>query len=146
MNLRPEDGAYEARLIQGLSNKPVGELLPLARSWLQSAELKLNSKGFQSEGYSRSERAYIVSNTSGQTDTLTFELNASESSPVVNPAFVVKNWGEDGVSLKINGAEIKRGKDFRFGHRHRLEGIDLVVWIKIESTKPVEIQLSPVIE
>jgi hypothetical protein len=144
MNLRPEDGAYEARLIQGLTNKPIEELLPLAKSWLQPAELKVEGKTFRSEGYSRSERAYIVSNTSDQTDTLTFELNASESSPVVNPAFVVKNWGDSGVELKVDGRRIKRGKNFRFGHRYSLEGTDLVIWLKTESTKPIQISLSPI--
>jgi hypothetical protein len=141
---RREDGTLESKLIQGLSNKPIGELLPLARSWLQSAELKLNSKGFRGEGYSRSERAYIVSNTSGQADTLTFELNANESSPVVNPAFVVKNWGDGGAELKIDGRRIKRGKNFCFGHRHSLEGTDVVIWVKTESTKPIQISFSPI--
>ena len=46
--------------------------------------------------------------------------------------------------LKINDKEIDRGKKFRFGHRHALEGSDLIVWVKAESTKPVQITLSPV--
>ena len=141
---RREDGTFEGQLIQGLSNKPINELLPLAKSWLQPAELKVEGKTFRSEGYSRSERAYIVSNTSGQTNILTFELNANESSPVVNPAFVVNNWGDNSVGLKIDGRKIKRGKNFRFGHRYSLEGTDLVIWLKTESTKPIQISLSPI--
>jgi len=58
---------------------------------------------------------------------------------VVNPAFAIKNWGEADALLKVNDKSIKCGKDFRFGHRHRLEGTDLIVWLKMESVKPVEI-------
>jgi len=48
------------------------------------------------------------------------------------------------VKLKVDGKKIKRGKDFRFGHRHRLDGTDLIVWVKKDSTKPIKILLSPV--
>ena len=44
----------------------------------------------------------------------------------------------------IDGREIKRGKDFRFGHSRRLEGSDLVVWIKAESTRPIRVTLSSI--
>jgi hypothetical protein len=135
-------------LLHGMTQSGVADLVPLAKSWMNAPELKLygNSK-FSNQGYDKSQRAYVLSsNSSDGPSRIKFKLKASEDQPIVNSAFVVKNWGEDGVSLKINGAEIKRGKAFRFGHRHRLEGIDLVVWIKIEATRPVEIQLSPVIE
>ncbi len=141
---RRQDGALECQLIQGLSNKPIGEVLPLAKSWLQPAELKVEGKTFRSEGYNRSERAYILSNTSGQAATLTFELSAGESSPVFNPAFVIKNWGDSSAELEIDGRRIKRGRNFRFGHRHSLEGTDLVIWVKTESTEPIQISLSPI--
>jgi hypothetical protein len=51
-------------------------------------------------------------------------------------------WGGDKFVEKIDGRKIKRGKNFRFGHRHRIEGSDLIVWLKTESTKPIEISLS----
>ena len=34
---------------------------------------------------------------------LKFRLNASEDSPVVNPAFVIKDWGKSDVELKVDG-------------------------------------------
>ena len=68
-------------------------------------------------------------------------LDASDDSPVVNPAFVIKNWGREDAALRVNGKTIKRGKDFRFGHRHRLEGSDLIVWVKKSSIKPVRIKI-----
>ncbi|MHC4186308.1 MAG: hypothetical protein ACYSR4_10305, partial [Planctomycetota bacterium] len=72
-----------------------------------------------------------------------FELAASEESPVVNPSFVIKGWGETGATLKLNGKQIKRGRKFRFGHSHNLDSTDFVVWIKKKSTKPITISLSP---
>ncbi len=72
-----------------------------------------------------------------------FIIAASKESPVVNPAFVIQDWGNKDLSLKINGREISRGKDFRYGCVEKLESSDLVVWIRYESMKPVEITLSP---
>lgn len=72
---------------------------------------------------------------------LTFTINASKDSPVVNPAFVIHNWGREDASLILNGEPIQQSKDFRFGHYHRLEGSDLIVWMKMESENPMTILL-----
>ena len=139
-----EDGTSHGRFIMGLTNQPIEKLAPIARSWLQTPQLKAKGKAFKSEGYSRDERAFILSKTgSGGTETLEFEIAASEDSPVVNPAFVIKNWGRTDAKLKISGKRTNRGKVFRFGHNHRLEGSDLIVWVKAEATKPIKFSLSP---
>ena len=135
---RPKGGAA----LYGLTNKPAVELLALAKSWNFPAELKIQGKGFTSSGYDYKQRAYIIKCNAGKT--LEFELSGSENSPMLNPAFVIKNWGEGGARLKINGKKIKRGKNFRLGRRHTLEGSDLIVWLKKESTKPIRISLSRV--
>jgi hypothetical protein len=136
-------GSVEGRFIMGLTDKPIEKLAPLARSWLQPARLKIISKGFHCEGYSRDQRAYILARETEQQSGLEFELPASEESPVVNPAFVIENWGEADAALKINGRRVNRGMVLRFGHRHSLEGSDLVVWLMLESVEPVRILLSP---
>ena len=46
-------------------------------------------------------------------------------------------------SKKINGENVRRRRNFRLGHNHRIEGSDLVVWIKRESTEPITVSLSP---
>jgi hypothetical protein len=137
------DGSVEGRFIMGLTDKPIQKLAPLARSWLQPAKLRIISTGFHCEGYSRDQRAFVLSGKAGKEGGVEFELPASEKSPVVNPAFVIKNWGEADASLKINGHSVNRGRVFRFGHRHSLEGGDLVVWLMFESVEPVRILLSP---
>ena len=72
-----------------------------------------------------------------------FDIVASKESPVVNPAFVIRDWGKNDLSLKINGQKKSWGKDFRYGHVNHLKSSDLVVWMRYESTESVEITLSP---
>jgi hypothetical protein len=73
---------------------------------------------------------------------LKIKLAADKDSPVVNPAFVIKNWGDSDVQLKINGDEAGKGKDFRSGVQHNLDGTDLIVWVKTETTEPIKVSLS----
>ena len=133
------------QFIMGLSDKPIEHLLGVARSWLQAPEIKILSKAYTNERYSRAQRAYVLSkNVSGKAEALRFEVAANAESPVFNPAFVIKNWGESDAKLRINGKKIEQGKNFRVGLRRRLEGSDLIVWIKTKSTEPVTIALVPV--
>ncbi|MHC4482141.1 MAG: LamG domain-containing protein [Planctomycetota bacterium] len=132
------------RFIMGLSDEPIENLIMVAHSWLQPPELKIISGGFSSEGYSRDQRAYILTKQAPKEANLEFELAAGKKSPVLNPAFVIKNWGQAGAALRINGKKIERDKKFRTGLQHTLEGTDLIVWIKTESTKLVNMSLSPV--
>ncbi len=106
-------GGVEGRFIMGLTNKSVDRLAPLSRSWLQPAELKVKGRAFNSKGYSRNQRAYILSRDPAHLpQRLELELAASEDSPIVNPAFVIEGWGENDVSLKLNGKEIRLGRNF----------------------------------
>jgi hypothetical protein len=139
-----EKGTYTAVSLTGMSDKGVRGLVPLARSWNHPPELKIVGGDFASEGYDKYQRAYVVRRKdAGKPSTLKFELAASSKSPIVNPAFVVQGWGEAGAKLEVNGREVKRGRDFRFGHNHRLEGSDLVVWVQKESANPKTITISP---
>jgi hypothetical protein len=139
-----EKGTFTAVSLTGMSDKGVKGLVPLARSWNYPAKLNLIGSGFKSGGYDRYQRAYVVAcENKDARSTLEFALMASEESPLVNPAFVVKDWGEGGAKLEIDGESVRRGRDFRLGHRHRLEGSDLVVWIKKELTKPIIVSLFP---
>jgi len=127
---------YEEKIMmEGMSNKSPEELVPLAKSWLNPAKLKVES-GCRSDGYDRSQRAYVLADTGAE---ISVVVKASKRTPMINPAFVIKNWGEADAVLKIDGKKIKRGKSFRYGHRNTLEGSDLIVWIKKESMKPVQV-------
>jgi hypothetical protein len=61
---------------------------------------------------------------------------------VINPAMVVKGWGEAAPVLKIDGKPAAWGKDFRYGLIRKLEGTDLVVWLQKQSTGTVRVSLA----
>ena len=136
--------SYAAVSLYGMTDKPIESLLPLARSWLSPAKLQINGGDFIGKGYDRYQRAYVIEYIGGgEPPALEFTLQAGPDSPVVNPAFVVKNWGRAAAVLTIDGKTTRPGPDLRLGRRRRLEGTDLIAWLKLESTKPVVIKLSP---
>jgi len=138
----PGSDTRTGRFIMGLSDKPIEHLIKLARSWLQAPKLRIMDGAFSSQGYSRDQRAYLFTRgTRGQAGALKFALQATEDSPVVNPAFVIENWGQADAELKINGKRIKRGDTFRYGHRDTLDGTDLIIWLEAESFGPMQILL-----
>ncbi|MCP4710955.1 MAG: LamG domain-containing protein [Planctomycetes bacterium] len=128
--------------LYGMTDKSIDELTVVARSWSQPPQLNLKSQGFSTQGYDRSERAYqLTCENPNITGVLECEIAASENSPIYNIPMVIKNWGYLDAELEINGQKIKQGPDFRTGHRYLVEGSNLIVWIKFQSTEPVTIIL-----
>ena len=139
-----DDGTSHGSFIMGLTDQPIESLAPIARAWLQAPEPEVKSGDFSSEGYSRDERGFVLANNSpGKAQTLELDIPATEESPIINPAFVIKNWGESDVELSIDGSKIERGSDFRVGHYHALEGSNLIVWLKMEAMKPTKMTFAP---
>jgi len=123
----------------GLTDKPITELVPLARSWKNAPKIE-KAKGCSSDGYKMEERAYHLV---ADGDALSFVVQASERSPLVNPCFVVKNWkDEKGAVLMIDGQKVKSGKQFRQGIVRDTEGRPkLVIWVEAVKKEPVEIKI-----
>jgi len=136
------DNSVTKLMLIGLTDKKVEELLPVAKSWTNAPEIKAAGTAISGAMYNQQEKAFII-DLSGPDQNLEFEISASPESPVVNPAFVIRNWGDSDASLSIDGTEIQRGSDFRFGHHYGLEGTDLIVWIRKESNVPLKITLIP---
>jgi hypothetical protein len=132
-------------MMHGMTEKKVEEIVPIAKSWLFPCALMLSSSSYESLGYDPPQMAYVIEKTDPESASpLTFTLEASEESPLVNPAFVIRNWGNREVELILNGTVLKRGTDFRYGIEQKLEGTDLVVWIRKESSEPVSLSLKPI--
>ena len=129
--------------LYGMTDKSPVELLPLAKAWIHPPALKTIGTGFTSDGYNQDQRAYLLSRVQPGGN-LEVALAGSAESPVFNPALVIQGWGETEAALKVEGAEVPRGRNFRYGHRRTLDGTDLVVWIKTASEKPVRIAVSAV--
>ena len=118
--------------------------MTLRRSWANPAPVKLvEGSGFLSAGSDPAQKAYVIQRMSDQADAATIEIGASMKSPLVNPALVLKNWGDRSATIAADGSALPLGPDCRLGWTRTLEATDLVVWLRRESTLPVTIQIAP---
>lgn len=138
--LKPLEGPNVTRstyFLFGLTKEPIAALAMMDRSWLQPPVITVAGEDF-SASYDPAQRTYLLTQRSGSATRkakLELTVSASDHSPVVNPAFVVKNWGEAAADIRIDGAKFPNGK-VRTGLVHSLEGTDLIVWIRYQSTHP----------
>jgi hypothetical protein len=138
------DGMQSKLLMSGLTTTPIADLLPIAEAWLTPAKIEVAGAAFKSEGYDPAQRAYVLSRGSGAAGAaVEMTLEATVDSPVVNPAFVVMNWGDANPVLKVDGRPVAWGKEFRYGLVRNLEGTNLVVWMQEQWTRPVKLSLAP---
>jgi len=128
----------------GLTNQSATDLAVLDRSWLQPGAVTITSGDFTAK-FDRSQRAYVlVRNPTGVTNPkqkLALTLEASDQSPAENPAFVIKDWGDFPATVKIGGKNLPPD-GLRTGLVHRLEGTDLVIWVRTQSTRPMRLMIS----
>jgi hypothetical protein len=130
-------------MLDGLTTKSASELVPLAKSWLSAPAMEVSGQGFQGGGYDQTQRAYLLTRQAGfSANGFRSVLKATPDSPLVNAAFVIKNWGESTPRLSIDGKAIPQGPNFRYGHITKLDGTDLVLWMKLEATKQTIIEIS----
>jgi len=101
-----------------------------ARSWLKAPPLTIDTGELTSSGYSLTERAYVLEAIS-MPERVAITVAGTPDQPVFNPGFVVRGAGAArSLSLDVDGSEYA---DYCFGS----EGDDLVIWVEIESDKPV---------
>jgi hypothetical protein len=118
-------------------------LVPLGRSWLRPPQLLLKY-GAEDAVYDLTQRCYLISGLKDNVEPkLEFVLRASPDSPIVNPAFVVENWGDRDAEISLNGTPIPRGKSFRYGHIRRINRYDLVIWLRLAAESDTEITIQP---
>ncbi len=127
--------------LYGMTDQAPTAMLPLAKAWIHPAPIKTHGSTFSSAGFNQDQRAYLLKRARSG-DLLDIELAGTADSPVCNPAFVIEGWGEHGASLTLDGTDIPRGANFRYGHRRTLTGTDLIVWLKTTSTQPLRITVS----
>jgi hypothetical protein len=129
-------------MLHGMTDKRVEDLVPLAKSWLNAPELKLNGNNFSSEGYDPTQAAYILETIkSDKPLSLSFTLTANKEAPLITPAFVIKKWGQANVVIKMNGVILKKSEDYRVGYHQSIDGYNLIIWLKHQSDSPITIQI-----
>ena len=140
-----EGQSYSVVTLVGMTDKPISNLVPLACSWNNPTEITINSNGFDAKGYDKTQRAFVfLTKNKGISSTLKLTIHASEEAPVINPAFVIEDWGNADIELEINGKKLKRGESFRYGHNIKMEGSDLILWLKIDAKKPAIVIIKPI--
>ena len=126
--------------LYGINDMEVSEVIELGRSWVFAPELSVTGNNFISKGFDRSERCYQLENNSDKTNKLEITIAANSVNPLLNPAFVIKNWNNKHAKVLVNG---KTAKDIRTGIKHELEGDDLIVFLFLEKNEPVNITIQP---
>jgi Concanavalin A-like lectin/glucanases superfamily len=128
----------------GLTKRSIADLAAVDRSWLNPPVATVTYGDFTAS-FDRSQKAYILTpkdsgqTTAGQTVDLT--LAASDHSPAVDPAFVMKDWGDSHAAIKV--MDLKGpAPEVRTGLVHRLDGTDLVVWIRLQTTRSLRLKIS----
>lgn len=124
--------------LYGMNTMDVDELVDFGRSWAYAPEMALKGSHFTTNGYSRSERAYLLESKTKASKMLEFTLNGTSEKPINNPAFVVKNWTASGAKVLVNG---KAPKNAKTSVVRELEGNKLVVFLFLEKTEAITITI-----
>ncbi len=126
--------------LYGMNGFNMDELVSFGRSWAYAPELSVESSGCTSHGYDRSQRCYQLEFTDQEARPIDLTLKGSKDSPVINPAFLVKNWNSGGARILVNGEEDIHSK---VGINRKLHGDDLLVYIPLKEEKTVKITIIP---
>jgi hypothetical protein len=126
----------EAMQIYGLTQSRPEELTPLNRSWNFAPRIIVKS-GCVGLEFNKGEKAYYLRQ---EAEILQFQIMATKNSPIVNPAFVIKNFDgdSDNVEVKINDHQVdwKRGIELDTGGHPML-----VIWIEYRSESSTDFKI-----
>jgi hypothetical protein len=131
-------------MVHGLTSDKIENLVPLAKSWTEPAELVIKGNDFTSMGYDPTQMAYKVNKDLLTSKRLDFELNASADKPMITPAFVIENWGSKEIEVRLNGKTLVHGVDYKAGFVDTLEGTKLILWIDKKSENKVSFSITAI--
>ena len=133
--MRKTDRSMTKIMLCGMTDKGIDHVYKMNKGWANPAEIAVI--GAKDASYKADEKAYHLDATNSNRVEIT--LIGSKDSPIINPAFVIKNWGENEPEISLNGTVLPKSKDLRFDFKHSLNGIDLIVWLRTESNSKTTI-------
>lgn len=156
-HFKRNEHSIEQVYLQGMTNveNTQEQLVSLAWSWIASFILyteKDESERQQSYDviYKHEQRAYLVPKKEIGPELIEFTLEPDwdiedfgAGNWLINPAFVLENWGASGVRLEVNDEEIKPGKNFKVGYEKTSDGTDLVLWVRLKTSESTKFKLIP---
>jgi hypothetical protein len=126
----------------GLTDGGIQDLARLDRSWLHPPAIRISDG--DTAVYHPGQKAYLISLAPKEPrlEKVLMTMGASKGSPMVNPAFVIRNWGSSTPRISIDGTRLP-GDEYRIGHRYTLQGTDLILWLDRTSEQPTKISIIP---
>jgi hypothetical protein len=73
---------------------------------------------------------------------LILDFLASEDSPLVNACLVLKDWGEEEITLQSKGQRLRLGENYQVSYRKTLTGTDLLIWLQKTTFVPFKITIT----
>ncbi len=86
-------------VMYGFTKDPIATLVPLARMWRNPPPLT-DLRGGIDGGFDKGQKAFLIEATGTQ---VSFTIAASDQSPLVNPCFVIRNFGRREATVRIDG-------------------------------------------
>ena len=108
------------------------------KGWANPAGIAVT--GAKDVEYKADEKAYHLD--AANSNEVEITLSGSKDTPILNPAFVIKNWGENKAEISINGVATPTSKNLRYDFRDSLNAVDLIVWARTESTAKTTITIA----
>jgi hypothetical protein len=112
-------------MLHGMTENNIDDVVNISKSWLNPAPI-ISTYGSNNAFYNPAEKAYELISSGGE---MSFMIKGSEQSPVINPVFLVHHWDKKGVTITIDGAELKDGEEYRWDFIRKINGTDLLVWL-----------------
>jgi hypothetical protein len=127
---------FGSMVLYGFSRQPIAKLVPLARSWARPPEITALA-GCRAAGYRKESRDFPLV---AEQESMSVRIAATADSPLMNPCFVVRNWGHSGAArVQTTGAG---AKDVRQGAMIDTDGtITMVVWLELAATSAVTVDI-----
>jgi hypothetical protein len=120
------------------------QLSPKGIESVQSQEivsLTINSENYSYDGFSNERGNYsLQSNVTADPTELNLILNPGDKT-VKNPVIVLKNWGDAKAEISVND---QQPEQFYTGYSPDMYGDHLVLWLSLESSDAVDINIKPV--
>ena len=131
-------------LLDGLTTKPIAELLPVAKAWLSPPTLEVSGDDFVNEGFDPAERAFVLrAKGQGTRQPLALTLRASTASPLYHPTVLIRGWGDQPVTLRPSQGSSVTNLAGRTALVPRSDTTDLLIGLDIESTSPTRLTIVP---
>ncbi len=139
-----EENKITKIMLHGMTNEEVQDLVPLTNSWINPPTLELHDDGFQNLGYDPTQMAYVVKSKTDKEQSIEMNFQATKDSPLITPAFVIKNWNHKAIELFVNNKKLTFGEDYKADIEKRIDSNDLILWVNRNYEESVSIRVNKI--